>query len=507
MDLASMSDARNDERGFETTRLLRPHSLMITVVLTLVFGTVERQGDDAVSAMVPVRDHSLDHAGLAAAALPAKLARRSQRAQQLWRARVRDLERRAISSSRKSAIRPDDPYRSYRNWILADAAAADTHSVEHIRREIRHIQPGETISHLLTRSGTNAGWLKAWLTAVREGREFEHVRPGQTVAMDIGLDGNRLRRLALMLDDDRMVTLEHRHGSFVTEVRRIPYDKTLRFAAGRVVGGFAHSARKSGVPDAIVSQVADVLGWEVDLERDIENGALFRVAFEMERARPFDRHRPGRLVGVQIQSGARFYEAYYFPGKGDTPAGYYDREGRGLGSRFLRYPVEFTRIASRFSARRFHPVLKVPRPHYGVDFAAPAGTPVRAIADGVVAKAGWYGANGRLVRLVHTDGIESAYAHLSRIETGVTRGKTVRKGDTIGYVGSSGRATGPHLHFAVYRHGHYVDPLKLNPAPVAALRGRQRSAFFRVVAELEPRLAGLAPPREASPIQTAALVR
>ena len=155
---------------------------------------------------------------------------------------------------------------------------------------------------------------------------------------------------------------------------------------------------------------------------------------------------------------------------------YYNRKGEGLGRQFLRYPVSFARISSHFSTARYHPVLKRKMPHYGVDFAAPTGTPVKAAADGVVSIAGWHGGNGRFVKMRHDAQYESGYAHLSRIASGVRPGARVKQGQVIGYVGSTGLATGPHLHFAMYKGGKYVDPLQASlprtvPLTASALAG------------------------------------
>jgi murein DD-endopeptidase MepM/ murein hydrolase activator NlpD len=158
-------------------------------------------------------------------------------------------------------------------------------------------------------------------------------------------------------------------------------------------------------------------------------------------------------------------------------AGYYDRLGRGIGRGFLRFPVAFTRVTSDFNTARFHPILKRTVPHYGVDFAAPVGTPVEAVADGRVLKAGWFGGNGRFVKIQHDDVYETSYSHLSRISEAVREGGLVKKGQVIGYVGSTGLATGPHLHFALYRDGKYVDPMKANLPRSQSLTGKELAAF------------------------------
>ncbi|RMF22475.1 MAG: hypothetical protein D6760_07400 [Deltaproteobacteria bacterium] len=191
------------------------------------------------------------------------------------------------------------------------------------------------------------------------------------------------------------------------------------------------------------------------------------------------------MLAVDLLNRGRHYEAFYFRSADQAVGGYYDREGHALGRAFLRYPVAYSRISSKFSRARLHPVLKRPRPHYGVDFAAPAGTPVHAIAAGTVTVAGWHGASGRMVKIRHDDVYESAYAHLSRIAPGVRTGTPVAKGQVIGYVGSTGLATGPHLHLALYKHGKYVDPLTVALPRAPALEGAALARFQQAVASVD----------------------
>jgi len=166
---------------------------------------------------------------------------------------------------------------------------------------------------------------------------------------------------------------------------------------------------------------------------------------------------------LRYDNAGRLHEAYRF---GDPP-GYYDGEGRPVRKLFLRSPLRYSRVTSGFSQRRFHPVLKRYRPHYGVDYGAPTGTPVRATGSGTVVFAGWDGGGGRTVKVRHPNGYLTAYLHLSRFAAGIRNGRRVSQGDTIGHVGSTGLASGPHLDYRVQRNGRWVNPLamKVEPAP------------------------------------------
>jgi murein DD-endopeptidase MepM/ murein hydrolase activator NlpD len=315
--------------------------------------------------------------------------------------------------------------------------------------------------------------------------------------------GVSLLKLALRVDPTELLVPRNDSGVWTVGHAAVPLERQVRSASGEITSTFARTAAETGVPEAVVSQVADALGWELDLNEDLEPGARFRIAYEelVRHGRPMSQ----RLLAAEIQSGGHWYEAYWYaPPRGE--AGYFDAQGRALGRSFLRYPVAYTRISSGFSLRRFHPVLRIHRPHYGVDFAAPIGTPVRAVAAGTVMRAGWYGSSGRFVKLQHDGAYESAYAHLSRIADGIRPGMHVERGDTIGYVGESGLATGPHLHYALYIDGRYADPLKAHLPRARSLHGRRLAGFDAGLAGFGRLLAASAQIPADEPLVTAKLV-
>ena len=195
------------------------------------------------------------------------------------------------------------------------------------------------------------------------------------------------------------------------------------------------------------------------------------------------------LIAVQVGSGSHARMAFRAQAEAEGPAGFYARDGKPLERAFLRYPVEYMLVTSGFSYARRHPILKKRKPHLGVDLAAPRGTPVVAVGDGEVVEAGWAGPHGRHVGIRHADGSTSGYSHLERIAPGLRVGRLVHKGDVIGAIGTSGLATGPHLHFSVTRRGKLVDPLG-TPAPsLPTLTGTALAGLKTSVAEVEAALA------------------
>jgi murein DD-endopeptidase MepM/ murein hydrolase activator NlpD len=189
-------------------------------------------------------------------------------------------------------------------------------------------------------------------------------------------------------------------------------------------------------------------------------------------------------MAARLRIGGEWHEAYLFPGEGDQIR-YFHRDGSSLERQFLRAPLSFTRISSGFSSRRLHPILKVRRPHYGVDYAAPAGTPVLATADGRVIRRARERGAGRYIKLRHPGRIETTYMHLSRWARGTAVGQRVRKGQTIGYVGSSGLSTGPHLDYRIQVNGRYADPRRFSSPPGEPLPAEEETAFAAALARYD----------------------
>ncbi|HEV8239621.1 MAG TPA: M23 family metallopeptidase [Thermoanaerobaculia bacterium] len=247
----------------------------------------------------------------------------------------------------------------------------------------------------------------------------------------------------------------------------------LRRAQVEITSSVAEALADAGAPIEVAYRAADVLRWDVDFTRDLRPGDRLQVLYEQQLVDG----RPagiGAVLAVALDNRGRLIEAYRF---GDDD-GYYDAAGRPLRKMFLRSPLAFSmRITSGFTTRRFHPILKEFRPHWGIDLGAPAGTPVHVTANGVVLSAGWDGGGGRTVKVRHPSGYVTCYLHLSRFASGITRGARVQQNEVIGYVGESGLATAPHLDYRVQLFGRWVDPLSLKSVPAAALSRREMAAF------------------------------
>ncbi len=371
---------------------------------------------------------------------------------------------------RDDAARP----RHRQGWEEAGA-----HTVPYYREINHRIVPGETISEVFTSHGISAGEAQHWIKATRKVYNINNVFVGQRLTMLVDNASNRVLSLQMEIDPATNLVAKREDESVVAAREPVALDRSLRVVKGRVVSSFYTAAADANVPDKIISEVAEILGWDINFATDLRPGAGFKVVYEEFERAEGARKISGRVLAVQIDSRRKTHEGIYFKHPDDDRGGYYDRHGQSLGRDFLRYPVAFTRISSHFSAGRYHPVLKRRKPHQGVDFAAPTGTAVRSVADGKVLLAGWKGGNGRFVKIRHDGVYDSGYSHLSRIASGLKPGQMVKKGQIIGGVGSSGLATGPHLHFVMYKSGKYINPLSASMPRSRSLAGAQLERFNR----------------------------
>lgn len=249
--------------------------------------------------------------------------------------------------------------------------------------------------------------------------------------------------------------------------------------SGRITSGLYDSFANYGLGAKIASKFTEIFSTRVDFNSDIRVGDSFSVIFNKY-------YKNGQCIGTGRILAAKYcplgggcLEAYYFNDQGKSArAGYFGPDGSSLSKSFLRSPLKVYKITSRFTSRRFHPLLKVYRPHYGVDLAAPIGTPIMAVADGTVTFTGWQRGYGRIVVLRHKGGYKTYYGHLSRFARGLRKGKRVHQKQIIGYVGRSGYATGPHLDYRVWHNGRFVDPMKMRFAITEKLEGQRLEKFL-----------------------------
>lgn len=353
-----------------------------------------------------------------------------------------------------------------------------------------HVRSGDTLETLLTARGVSSREAARWTTAAARVWDVRRLRPRRGLTLRFDRATRALEGIRYEIDDRSLLVLERTARGITAERAGLPYFIEVKGVAGRIENGLEADAARAGVPESIVSELAEIFGWEVNFARDLRAGDDFRVLYENIWQAGDRRPETGKVLAAGLRARGRNITAVLYE-DADGRGGYYRPDGEPVSREFLRYPVEFTEISSEFSSSRRHPILGIARPHLGVDFAAPAGTPVRAVASGVVVHSGRFGQLGHTVRIEHAGGIVSTYGHLSRIANGARERRAVERGQVIGYVGASGLATGPHLHFAIERGGEHVDPIRLTAAGAARLTGAARRGFDRVRAAVMRELAAL----------------
>ena len=287
------------------------------------------------------------------------------------------------------------------------------------------------------------------LPGVRE--NLDRLHPGDTITLvhDEGL----LQALTRRISETEVLKVTRGESGFAAEVLATPLETREAYATGTIDSSLFVAARAAGVsPEIILALANDIFGWDIDFALDIRSGDRFAIVFE-QKYRDGEYIGDGRVLAADFTNNGKTFRAIYFKSEDEAVADYFAPDGRSMRRQFLRAPLDFTRISSNFNPRRRHPILNTIRAHKGVDYAAATGTVIKAAGDGKVDFVGTKGGYGRVVILEHGGGISTLYAHMSRFAKGLRRGQRVKQGATIGYVGSSGAATGPHLHYEYRVHG------------------------------------------------------
>lgn len=367
------------------------------------------------------------------------------------------------------------------------------------------VRQGDTLWDILDRHRVYMSDINRFMRGTRSNGVFSwrRLRPGQV------LEGNHdelgtLRSLLYVQNAESVFMLEPQADSVA--VRSVPVEKEILLRRLRaVVNLTVHGAlHKAGGNSFLLHQLSEVLSWDVDFYTDPRSGdTLDLLVEEIYIGGSF--YRFGDIQRVVYTGETVTSEGVRFQTSTKSYPEYFDPEGRNLRKSFLKSPLNYSRISSRFSRRRYHPILKIYRPHLGVDYAAPTGTPVVAVSDGEVMEARWNGGFGKYVEIRHNPSITTTYGHLSGYAKGVRRGVRVRQGQVIGYVGSTGLATGPHLDFRVIRDGRHVDPLRLKNPPADPLPEQDKAAFRAHRQRLMTLMESMEPGERRPPPEPAAL--
>jgi murein DD-endopeptidase MepM/ murein hydrolase activator NlpD len=355
---------------------------------------------------------------------------------------------------------------------------------EHVLRR------GETLSELFDRASLGGGELSGLVLALREHIDPRRLLPNTRVLVRRWYEDGSPRAVDVVLNSDSMVRLSRGDVGWSSELQLVPTTLDTVIVAGVLpAGGSLYTAMVNAADialprrerEALVYHLAHIYGWEINFASDMHPGDSFRVIFERD-ARPDGTARDVRVLVAEVVNRGRTIPAIRFEVGGDG-GDYYGPDGRSLRLAFNRYPVDFPRITSNFNWQRYHPILQRNRPHLGTDFGTGHGAPVKTTADGTVSFAGWDGGYGNLIRIDHGNGYETRYAHLSRFAPGIRRSARVKQGQVIGYTGSTGLATAPHLHYEFRHHGRPVDVRTVRLPAAPPVPPEQMPAFHALAQE------------------------
>lgn len=357
--------------------------------------------------------------------------------------------------------------------------------VPEIRREVVRaaVLPGDTITSLLGDMFTPQE-IYALAQECKPIFPLSKLSAGQGYRLSL-LNG-AFESLEYDIDSNDQLIIRLGEEGFEVDRKPIPYDVREELLSATIVASLFDAVVSHGESETLAVNLADIFAWDIDFIRDIQPGDSFKVLVE-KRSRNGTPAGYGKILAASFINRGETFQAFLYK-DGDRRAAYYDENGKSLRKAFLKAPVAFSRISSGFTMRRFHPITKTWKAHPAIDYAAPTGTPIMAIGNGTIRKIGRTKYNGNFIKLRHNNGMESLYLHMNRFAKNMHSGKRVSQGETIGYVGSTGLATGPHLCFRMYKGGKPVNPSKLKSVSGAPVSKTNMADYKASIAPLIARI-------------------
>ncbi len=355
-------------------------------------------------------------------------------------------------------------------------------------KEIRDVvKAGETLFDIFKKYDLEIGELFELREASANVYPLRNVHPDRPYRIRLD-EQDQIRSFDYWFSDDDFLSITRTDTGFHAEKVAVPYEKRVLHLGGVVENNLIASMGEGRENLLLAFQVSDIFAWDIDFSSDLRRGDQYKVVVEgLYLDGEFRKY--GDVLSAEFTNQEESYRGYRFEDGGS--AGYFDEKGRSLKKAFLKAPLSFRRISSGFSKNRYHPVLKIYRPHHGLDYAAPRGTPVSAVGDGTVLFTGTKGGYGKVVILKHSGGYKTTYGHLSRMASGIRKGKKVDQGEVIAYVGSTGIATGPHLHYEIRIHDRPVNPLTFKIPRKQSIPESRMAEFQRIKSRMDTFLASI----------------
>ncbi|MCL5042442.1 MAG: peptidoglycan DD-metalloendopeptidase family protein [Gammaproteobacteria bacterium] len=337
------------------------------------------------------------------------------------------------------------------------------------------VESGNTLSTLFNQVGIPNSTMYTVLNSSKDAKRFTRLRVGQILEFQLDADGDLLA-LRSKLNDLETIQISRTDDSFEFSKEQLEPEVRTRYAEGQINSSLFLAAQQADMPHRLTMQMANIFGYDIDFARQIRQGDSFEVLFE-EKHLNDKRVGTGNILAARFTNRGREYTAVRYVDR-QGQASYYRADGSSMRRAFIRTPVEFARISSRFNPNRRHPILNTIRAHNGVDYAAPTGTPIMATGDGRIVHLGRKGGYGNTIVIRHGNQYQTLYAHLNGYARGLSNGSHVTQGQVIGYVGMTGLATGPHLHYEFLVNGRHVDPLRVDLPVADPVPANERDRFM-----------------------------
>jgi murein DD-endopeptidase MepM/ murein hydrolase activator NlpD len=378
-------------------------------------------------------------------------------------------------------LHKDPPFRQPEQAAL-NAVAESLTSQSRIGVQVRS---GDTLGTVLKRFGVAPPSARALIEKVRPFVNPRKIRPGDNVHVLLDPEDRTVRGMEFVVDDN-LIRVKATENGWLAERHDIPSVRETRVVRGMIKDSLYESGTDAGLSPQQILDLAKIFEYDIDFFSDFQPGDGFSAMVEEVRYSD-GRRAPGRILAAELEAARETFSAFYFTSE-DGSGGYYSQDGESMRRSFLRAPLSYARISSPFNRNRLHPIFRTVRPHLAIDYAAPAGTPVVAIGRGRVEFRGWRNGYGNVVDIRHSGNYMSRYAHFSRFASSLRRGQAVDPGDVIGYVGQTGHATGPHLHFEFLSGGTKINFLDLRIPKTQQLVGEALARFNRLRAQAQTML-------------------
>lgn len=358
----------------------------------------------------------------------------------------------------------------------------------------KEINKGDSLSTLFSKAGLGATELYAIVNADPKGKQLTKIHPGQSIAFNLDAEKEfQQLRYIKSPTETLLITKNSADSSYQFEELVREYEIKTRQAQVSIEQSLFLDAKNAGMDDNLIMELATLFGWDIDFSLDIRGGDSFDIVYE-ELYLDGEKQKNGKILAANFFNQGKRFSAIYYE-KANKEGAYFTENGASVRKEFTRSPVDFARVSSRFNLKRKHPIMHTIRAHKGVDYAASRGTPIKATGDGKVILAGRKGGYGKTVIIQHGQRYTTLYAHLNAYARGIRSGKRVRQGQIIGYVGSTGMATGPHLHYEFRVNGSHRNPLTVKLPRAIPLKDEEKQRFLAQTNNLRQQLLAFASQR------------